>query len=372
MAHWVAVLVLMVISCARASAQLVEEGPHFNPFQPPVTLAEARRLAEDAGLGAEGAGAAMGLVKGANAVMERVGSRMDRSLERETLEKGGLDGAAYYSRAAERLREHRTIGATLLTDLRQLVPADKEEVWRGFERRRHRRMYLPVTERRGVNVDLISIAESLKLASEPRLREVLGGYEAELDRLLLQRMEVLPAFIRDGAEPPADGGDAERQKMFLPLRDVDCAILTLQRSTAEKISKALPPETSEEFAAAYARSRAMFVRTTRARDRAEKLLQGERLQARAREMLRQSVRRYDLTLAATCGPQMMALEDLDCAATAEEFGRGTWRSPERKRLMDAARALELELYNAVERAASPEELDAIGLEILRDDYPREE
>jgi hypothetical protein len=371
MPRWLLMALIVLAVAARAAGQFVEGGPHFDPFQPPVTLAEARRLAEDAGLGSDGAAAAMGLVKGANAVMERVGARMDRSLERQTLEKGGLDGAAYYARAAERLRQHRATGAALLADLRQLVPADKGSAWQSFERRRRRRMYLPVTERRGVNVDLVTVAESAKLADQPGVREALGAYEPELDRLLTQRMEALPEFIKDSAEPPEDGGEAERLKMFQPLRDSDCAILHLQRATAEKIVKALPPERAAEFDAAYARARARFVRTTRTRDRAERLLEGDRLGAGARETLKVAVQRYDTKLAETCGQLMTALEDLDCAASREEFDRGTWRSPERKQLMDASRTLELDLYNAVEQAASAEELDAIDLEIMKDENVRE-
>src|SRR4051794_21524959 len=104
MGRWIPVLVIVLGVCGAAWAQGADPGPSFDPFQPPVTLAEGRRLAEDAGLGAEGRSAATELVRGTNSVLERLGARTDRALERPNLE-GRLDTAMYYAQYAERLRQ---------------------------------------------------------------------------------------------------------------------------------------------------------------------------------------------------------------------------------------------------------------------------
>jgi hypothetical protein len=366
MIRFIAALCIGLATCAAARAQAMFEGPYLDPFAPAATVREAERLADDAGLSQDGKTAATALVRGTNSVLERLRARYQRKWERASLEPvpaGKTQMGLYYEQVQERLREHRAVCASLLSDLHALVPQDREDAWQSFDRRRRRRVCLNATTRDGIAMDLVQIAETLKVDADPAVRAALAGYEVELDSLLRQRLAAFPSSLRDLTEPKEGAEEDENQKAFGPVRDIDCAILRVQRAGAERLEKALPENRRAELRSLVMRARGAAWAHTRTRQRAGKLLSDGQLAPPERAVLAAAVERYDRGVHEGSDAALAKMEDRECAATYEEAQKGFWDAPERRECAERTAKLDLQLWEAVSRVATEDMLDAIDLEL---------
>src|ERR1051325_1749215 len=112
----------------------------------------------------------------------------------------------------KRTASHDEASRALMGDLRAIMPKGADEAWASFERRRHRRIYLHQDGAIGVGVDLIEVARTEKVDSVAGVKDVLGPYELELDRLLLARALMLEGYGKRMADQgPGAAGKAYKE-----------------------------------------------------------------------------------------------------------------------------------------------------------------
>ena len=129
-----------------------------------------------------------------------------------------------------------------------------------LERRRHRRLYLHQDWKTGVGVDLVELARDGEARLDPRrVREVLGPYELELDGLLMARKPVALAFEKMSEKPDQDKDALE--KAYNQVRDMDCAILHMQRENAQRLVNAVPEDKRGNVRDKLLTARAPYVQT---------------------------------------------------------------------------------------------------------------
>lgn len=355
------ILLLPSLACAQVSVEL-REGEvvgDFDGLASPATAEEAADLAKDANAGDAAIAAARSLVEGCTARLKRDAARMNRAMERAYLvnssDREALE-ALSKQEEAKRQAAHDLAAKELLADLRALLPDGSEEAWNTFERRRHRRFYLHQSGRSGVGVDLIEVARITKMYGRPEVRELLKPYELELDRLLLARLPLIVESERNWNNQDA----AATERAYDALRDADCTILRLQRSTAQHLLALAPADVKGQLRDKLLTSRSEMIQThPPIRARTERLLKSGRLDAKRHQQLLDAARTFDERSRAIDESHLTIAEDLDCSRSFAELNKQVDNSDMTK-WYDESRKIQVELLNALERIATEDDLDAVA------------
>lgn len=343
----------------ESDLDLIDEVPQpwYDRLGTPVTLDEAAALAADTKLDDASAGALRGLVEGCDAQLRTLAMRERRERELAYLShprtERDLIKVANEQITRRHQESHDKASTQLVADLKSLISPDAGEAWAAFERRRHRRLYLPQSPRAGVRVDLVAVARECGVPGNAEVRRVLAPYELDLDRMLLARLPLVAEWNKEQWGP--DQPSAERA--FIALRDADCAILNLQRATAARLLDATPEETRPGVAAAILSARAPFGQpVSSVLERCERLIKSGRLE---------EARRAELARAASQWRQGRAALDETSYAVAEDAGCARVRaSPdEETREMQAwqaaLRGLDRALLTKLDSIATEADLNAI-------------
>jgi hypothetical protein len=364
MARW-GLVALLFLGLGRASmGQAVAFGmAGFDLNAPVVTVAEAERLAADADLGEPGKAAAKSLVEAYSATAARLARQVTREMERAQISVPWTEREKiqelYRQASAARASALDAAGKSVLGDLRAMVPEEKLDAWFAFERRRHRRMYLPQSLRTGVRPDLVDIAERAQVDRLPDVREVLAPYELELDRLLLARYPVALEADEKLEEAMQAGNEAEAERIYNAVRDADCAVLQLQRSSGRRLIDATPAEKRVKVQGEILAGRMAFRNThPPVRRDAEKLLKLGRLAPEARAVLQAALDRYIAQDYAIDDRYTTRQEDQECA-TSYAKSRERYDSSNGLEWMEMGRQAQAELLAVIDRVASQDDLDSL-------------
>jgi hypothetical protein len=363
---WIVVVVLAFTAGARAQFfggdfNVAYGGYEYDQWALPATAEEAEALCTDAGLGADGLAAAKALVESCQATLQRDQRRMQRALERAWLTHKPEENAAVQEisqkEMEKRTASHDEAERALLDDLKSILPKGSDEAWAAFERRRHRRLYLHQDWKTGVGVDLVEVAKTEKIDTIPAVREVLGAYEVELDRLLMARVPVIAVYEKKMEKAGEDKDAAE--KAYNEMRDVDCGILHFQRESGKKLMAAAPEEKRGALRDRLLTARSPGVQTkTRLLDAAEKLIKSGRLEEKKKKELQEAVRNFYDRSRALDEKNLTASEDRECGQTYAQSN-----NPEQDETMQTwvedGRKLQADLLAAVDKAATDEDLDAV-------------
>lgn len=358
-------VVCLALSAAGARGQAMAfGGPSYDPLALPVTVGEAAFLANRAGLDESTGQAARALTESAASTIRREAGRMQRAVERaHTLhprsEREIIVKEINEARAAQE-QSHQRATQSLLADLRALVPEGRrgEESWAAFERRRHRRLYLTQSARVGTGVDLVRIAEGERIENLAAVRELLDVYEVELDRLLVARHPV--ALDEYTIEPAVERGDlAEAERLFNSLRDLDCAILRVQRTFAARLLDAAPVESRDKLRSKVLRERSFLGDyQDPLRHRAQRLVESGRLSGERLSKLAAAIRLFDQRDLAMDEAGLTEAEDRECTLTFAQSRSARDNTAALQRL-EESRQLRAELLRVMESTATDEDFDAI-------------
>jgi hypothetical protein len=364
MRAWLLVVILAVLPSVALAQDLAEGGPSYDPWALPATVAEVEDLCQQAGVSAEGMGAARALVEGCEATLNRDRHRMDRAVEKAWMTRTQEQQAEIQeemNKAMERrTASYREASKVLMSDLRAIMPKDSDAAWAAFERRRHRRLYSHQTWRMGVAVDLIELAQTEKIDTTQEARDVLESYELDYDRLLMARVPLATEYERLAEKVTQNGDTGPIEKAYNDLRDADCAILRLQRATAQKLINTLPEDKRGGLRDKLLTARWANVATnTPLRSRAEKLVKSGRLEKDKRATLEEGIRAFDEKSRALDDKHLTSAEDAECTKTYQEAlnaggdqGDVAW--------YDESRKLQAELLAVVERVATEDDLDSVA------------
>jgi hypothetical protein len=361
---WIICVVLAVLPRLAAAQAAADAGPSYDPWALPATVAEVEALCEQAGVGPEGTNAARSLVEGCEATLKRDNNRMQRAFEKAWMTHPQEDQQAIQEdtrKAMERrTSSYEAASKALMSDLRAIMPKDSGEAWTNFERRRHRRLYMHQTWRVGVAVDLIDLAHTERIDGTPQVHDVLASYELELDRLLMARMPIATEYEKQAEAVAPDRDNEGIEKSYNALRDADCAILHLQRSTAQKLLSAIPEDKRGPIRDKLLTARWAYVSThTPLRDRAERLAKSGRLDRDKKATLDEGIRTFDEKSRAIDEKHLTTAEDAECTKTyqealnaGEDQGDMAW--------VDESRKVQADLLAVVEKVATEDDLDAVA------------
>jgi hypothetical protein len=308
--------------------------------------------------------AARALVEACNATLERESRRSRRAWERIYLthpQKEFEDPGAYQrlmqDESAKVRTHHDEAAKTLLSDLRALVPPAHDDAWDSFERRRHRRLYLGVSYRVGLAVDLVEISENQKIDGVPAVRAVLGAYEPGLDKLLLARLPAAIDWLEHSTEAQQKNDTAACERLFTALRDEDCALLHFQRDAARRLIEAAPAEQHGQLRDLLLTGRSPYIQTKPpVRMRAERILKSNRLTGATRETLARAARTFDERSRALDDRHLRVAEDAGCAQTYAQSQQAD-ENLDMKAWYEESRQLQAELLAVLESVASDDDLD---------------
>lgn len=336
-------------------------GPSFDRLATPVTLEEAQFLVKRADMDEASGAAATSLVEAALRALRRDTVRKNRAVERAHTMNPREDREVIQRLIREAVeahaRAHTETSSALLRDMESLIGSDapQREAWKAFERRRHRRLYLSQSVRVGASVDLVHIAERLKVDDRREVQEVLLPYEVELGRLLLSRHPLALEFEEKFDALVQAGDERGASRLFVSLRDQDCAIISLQRATAKRFLDAVPPELFGEATDLIHRARAnMGDQTDRVRARAQRLIDSGRLSTENLVRLREAVRTFDDRSRALTAEYLTETEDSQCRQTFEQSqSRPDFTSA--RRWLESDRQIRASLLAALDNVATDDD-----------------
>lgn len=362
--RWLLTLVLLIapsLSLAQAGFGL----PSYNSLAIPVTIAEAEFLASRAELDAAATAAVKSLAESCLTGLRRDTRRYRFAVERAHVnhpreERDTIRHEIDQAQANQK-SSHEQASRAVLADLQALLPEGSADAWAAFERRRHRRLYLFQSPRVGACVDLIEIAAAAKVADLPTVKEALAPYEIDLDRLLLARFPIAIDHDQKFHAALERGDDAEAERLYTSLRDADCAIIRLQRSSSRKLLDATPAIARDRVLTLLIGARGMMGdHQDSIRTRAKRLIDSGRLDQQRLDSLRAAVASFDAKSRDADDRSLTAAEDAQCARTFAQ-SRGPMDQSAALRSLEEDRQLRAALLAAIEKVATEQDLDAIEL-----------
>jgi hypothetical protein len=366
--RWTLMIGVLSLACAGAWGQVgLWAGPTADKYAPAATMDEVESLARDAGMDADAAEAARSLVTSYAAATRRAALAMQRTVERNRLthdmRERDVLRVLWETADAERYATHGELSKSLIADLRSLVPAGADDAWNTFERARRRRMLLGTSARIGASADLIAVARAEQVPMTPEVRDLLAGYALELDRLLLARVPIAADSDRRLAALEEKGDTPGAETLFNAVLEADCAIIRLNRSTAARLVALTPPDNRGRLRDRLLTARWAYCRTeTPLRRKVETLIQSGRLDGARRQQLEEAARRFDEQSRAVDERNLTRAEETECGTPYARVHDNDAMNANREAdyaWYEAGRKLELELLDALDSVATPDDLDSL-------------
>lgn len=304
------------------------------------------------------------------------GGRLNAAMKDAQVDMSEGDHAAFQEKMQKTMREHRAASKSLtdqyLSDLRALLTNEQQGNWARLERLRRRESVLGgmqgmrASEMGGAWLDLFPIVARLEVPADvrPRVDEIMGLYEIDIDRPLQERER--------NREHDEETMGAVRQftpETFQKQMDRDRAVDLRVREVNDKYVRLLGAELPDELAAKLAEEyRARAYRSAyRPTAAGRELAAAERLKGlteKQREQLRAMREKYERETRAA-GDRLAA-----AMRRAEDEGRATGdglmvmgpgmsgdaRDPAVSQARADRRGLDAALREEMERLLSPEQL----------------
>lgn len=243
----VLLLVLLVAGIARGQGHFDEAGPLATPL-PARSLNEYCRML---GLDADQTAAAGELHKGYRAAFLAATARAHKDSE-----AGADDGApGHRMTIAQRyVDEVRGLEQQLLNDLKAMCSEGQAAAFPRVERARRRSVGSRISFAAGDGIDMVMLAERLKLPNSPELEEVLLRWEQAVDRVEVERDKlILGVFRTVASDPEAQDDEARIRDFFRELHAVSVRGRDLNRRALREITPLLSAEAAEKLAAEFSR-----------------------------------------------------------------------------------------------------------------------
>jgi len=230
-------------------------GPMARPDAgPPVTSAELTEYARVLGLTPEQLADATGMLEAMQVEFAQIQGERQSAMEAVRKEYEDSKDVQRLMREApaimQTFRDKRSaIERAFFDDLRLTLTPEQDEKWSAMERLRRRERTLAPGMLSGESVDLVRVVREMELPESVRadVRETLAGYEAELDRALVERNELRDRqqdMIQIGGGPPDLG---KLQELSTKSREASAKVRDVNRRYARLIRGMLPEDLAASF-----------------------------------------------------------------------------------------------------------------------------
>jgi len=221
---------------------------------PPVNSAELKAYSELLGLTPEQLEDATGMLEAMQAEFGQVQADRQSAMEAVRKEYEQSKDMQVLLRDApaimQTFRDKRSaLERGFFDDLRLTLTPEQDDRWGAMERLRRRERTLSPGMLSGESVDLIKVLREMELPESVHadVRELLAGYEAELDRALIERNQIRERhqdMIQIGAAPPDLG---KMQELTTKSREASAKVRDVNRRHARLIRGMLPDDMAATF-----------------------------------------------------------------------------------------------------------------------------
>lgn len=255
----------VVVPAQAQEVQVIQGGPggRFGPFgqnaEPPVDSHQLRRFADLLRLDADQREAAAALLEGMQTEWDAIARKTRDEVDaiREEFQ-GDRDPAVFAERMPEIMRRQREARARLeqsfMADFKALLTDAQQADWPLVERAHRRESTITQGRFSGESVDLVRLVESLNLPepASAAVRPILSQYEADLDRALIERNDLVDrAMQRVAAAGPGAIERAMQDEEFKALREkarkARLNVRDINNRYARQIASTLPPDQAAKF-----------------------------------------------------------------------------------------------------------------------------
>ncbi len=251
---------------AAASGQNIQlfggDGPGGGGREPPVNSKQVARYADLLGFDADQKEAATALLEGMQAEWDAGAKKMRDEMEsiREEFQES-KDTSIWTDRMPAIMRKQRDARAkmeqTFVSDFKSLLSEDQQGQWGNVERTYRRDTTIPRGRLSGESVDLVRLAEELPLSDPAKAKSTLDQYEADLDRALVERNEIVDEAQQRVGDGPAAMERAMQDEAFVKLREKAREARLKVRETnqryARQLASALPADEAAKFSEEFTR-----------------------------------------------------------------------------------------------------------------------
>ncbi|MBL8745342.1 MAG: hypothetical protein JNK58_03190 [Phycisphaerae bacterium] len=232
--------------------------------EPPVNSKQIARYADLLGLDADQREAAAALLEGMQAEWDAGARKMREEMEsiREEFQES-RDPSIWTERLPSIMRKQREsrsrMEQTLMSDFKSLLTDEQQGGWSQVERTYRRDTTIPRGRLSGESVDLVKLAEELPLSEASRsiVQSTLDQYEADLDRALIERNDIVERAQQRAGDGPAAMERALQDEEFMKLREKAREARLKVRETnqryARQVASALPADEAAKFNEAFTR-----------------------------------------------------------------------------------------------------------------------
>jgi Spy/CpxP family protein refolding chaperone len=256
-----AIAVMLAVAAAvfcwpRASVgQMRVSASAGGSFQSPVTRKSVEGYARVLGLDEDQRVAVRALYEEYREGMRQVREETNKLMKEMQEEFADTMDVSVWKDAAKKFEPMTKRSADLekqfFADVQSLLTSEQEERVPALERYRRRETNLKFSMVTGARVDLLEIAERLKLAeASPSAAMALESYELELDRTLTARESAMRDLEKEGekiAEQAMNMDFSAMNKMMKKMLDADRPLRDLHKTYARRIGEALPEGKAAEF-----------------------------------------------------------------------------------------------------------------------------
>lgn len=249
-------------AAAAVSGQNIQvfggDGPGGSAQEPPVNSKQVSRYADLLGFAADQKEAATALLEGMQTEWEAGSKKMRDEMEaiREEFQET-RDTSIWTDRLPAMMRKQREsrtkMEQSFMGDFKSLLSDEQQGKWGIVERVYRRDTTIPRGRLSGESVDLVRLADELPL-SEPAksaAKSTLDQYEADIDRALVERNEIVDEAQKLVGDGPAAIERAMQDEEFMKLREKAREARLKVRETnqryARQLASALPADEAAKF-----------------------------------------------------------------------------------------------------------------------------
>lgn len=141
---------------------------------------------------------------------------------------------------------------TLFDDLKAILTPEQSARFERVVRARHRETGLRFSFAAGAGVDLLAVADAAKVERTGPVAEALDRYETDLDRVLIERMNVLRGIFKRAKEMEDARDDPKvMQELIADLFNAAFRVRDVNRRAVREIAPLLPDDTRTAFEAEF-------------------------------------------------------------------------------------------------------------------------
>lgn len=226
-------------------------------LDPSITSRDLDRLAEKLSLTPDQKAAARDLLEGFQAQYQDMATTLREAFDaarQEFQETRDPNVWRDVQKIAEKAQgKIKSMEAAFFTDLKSVLDAAQTEKLPEFERSRKREKSLAQGFLSGETVDVVRLAEDVKLSPESRatIEPVLKQYELEIEKPLAERDELYQSGMSQGMQLFQTGQLDKMADMFNKARDAGMKVRDINRKYARQVEGLLPEGERAAFSAEF-------------------------------------------------------------------------------------------------------------------------